>query len=187
MQVKPLSIPDLKLISPKTFGDARGVFSEVYSQRAFTAAGLNFTFVQDNQSLSSKAPTVRGLHFQTPPFAQTKLVRCIRGSILDIAVDIRRGSPTFGRHVATMLSEERWEWLLIPVGFAHGFVTLQPATEVLYKVDNYYSAPHDAGILWNDPDLGIDWCLDGRPPILSDKDTRYPCLRDFSSPFTYNT
>ena len=187
MQVKTLTIPDVKLVTPKTFGDARGVFAEVYSQRAFAAAGLNSNFIQDNQSRSTKAPTLRGLHFQTPPFAQTKLVRCLRGSILDVAVDIRRGSPTFGQHVATMLSEERWEWLLVPIGFAHGFVTLQPSTEVFYKVDNHYSAPNDAGILWNDPDLAIDWCLDGRPPILSDKDTRYPRLRDFSSPFIYKT
>jgi len=187
MQVKALSIPDVKLITPNRIADGRGAFSELYSQRALAAAGLNFTFVQDNQSLSDKAPTVRGLHFQTPPLAQNKLVRCIRGGVLDIAVDIRRGSPTYGHHVVTMLSEDRWEWLLVPVGFAHGFVTLQPGTEVFYKVDNYYSAAHDAGILWNDPDLGIDWCLDGRTPLLSDKDTRYPRLRDFASPFVYRS
>lgn len=186
MQVKALFIPDVKLITPKTFGDARGLFAEVYSQQAFAAAGLNFNFVQDNHSLSTKAPTIRGLHFQTPPFAQTKLVRCIRGGILDVVVDIRRGSPTYGRHVVAMLREDRWQWLLVPVGFAHGFVTLEPNTEVLYKVDNYYSAAHDAGILWNDPDLAIDWCLNGRPPILSEKDTRHPRLRDFFSPFAYN-
>ena len=143
--------------------------------------------MQDNRSLSAKSPTVRGLHFQTPPLAQNKLVHCLRGAILDVAVDIRRGSPTFGHHVATMLSEDLWQLLLVPVGFAHGFVTLQPDTEVFYKVDNYYSPAHAAGILWNDPDLAIDWCLDGRDPILSEKDKHYPRLRDFASPFVYKS
>lgn len=183
MQIDSLAIPDVKLITPKKFGDHRGFFSETYSRRAFEQAGLNLTFVQDNHSLSAQVGTVRGLHFQKPPVAQTKLVRVTRGAILDVAVDIRKSSPTFGQHVSAVLSAENWQQLLVPIGFAHGFITLEPDTEVLYKVDAFYSPESDAGILWNDPALGIDWQVPpGVTPVLSDKDQALPRFTDFVSP-----
>jgi dTDP-4-dehydrorhamnose 3,5-epimerase len=183
MQITALSIPDVLLIEPKRFGDARGFFSETYSRAAFAKAGLAMEFVQDNHSRSTEAGTVRGLHFQTPPFAQDKLVRVARGRILDVAVDIRKASPTFGRHVAAELSAENWAQLLVPVGFAHAFVTLEPDTEVIYKVSNAYAPRNDAGILWNDPDLGIAWPVAATAATLSDKDVRLPRLKDIVSPF----
>ena len=150
------SMPEVKVASLKKHGDARGFFSETYTYRAFAAAGIADTFVQDNHALSGMPGTVRGLHFQTPPFAQAKLVRVTRGAILDVAVDIRVGSPTYGKHVAITISADAWNQIYIPIGFAHGLVTLEPDTEVLYKVSNYYSPEHDKGLLWNDPVLGID-------------------------------
>jgi dTDP-4-dehydrorhamnose 3,5-epimerase len=150
------------------------------------AAGIETEFVQDNQSLSVRAGTIRGLHFQAPPFAQAKLVRVVRGRILDVAVDVRRGSPTYGRHVAVELSEENWQQLFIPVGFAHGFCTLTDNTEVIYKVSAPYSAETDGGILWNDPDLGIAWPQLAAPPVLSDKDAKLPTLRSIESPFEFD-
>lgn len=187
MTIEPLDIPDVKLITPKKHGDHRGFFSETYSQRALDAAGLRYAFVQDNHSLSAPVGVLRGLHFQVPPAAQAKLVRVVRGAILDVAVDIRRGSPWFGRHVSCVLSAENWRQVLVPAGFAHGFVTLEPDTEVIYKVDAFYSPQHDRGILWNDPALGIDWRLDGLgvTPTLSEKDTKHPTLAEFDSPFVY--
>jgi len=178
MEVLPLEIGDVKLVKVKRHGDARGFFSEVYKKSAFADAGLHPEFVQDNHSKSEKAGTIRGLHFQLPPYAQDKLVRVTRGRILDVAVDIRRGSPTFGRHVAVELSAENWLQLFLPVGFAHGFCTLERDTEVLYKVSAAYAPQCDAGILWNDPDLGIDWPVDARDAILSDKDGKLPRLKD---------
>ncbi|SRR5690606_2124409 len=178
MDVRPLAIPEVLLITPKRFGDDRGFFSETYNRAALAAHGVTLDFVQDNHSLSAAPATIRGLHFQVPPFAQAKLVRVSRGAVLDVAVDIRRGSPTFGRHVSAVLSAENWSQLLVPVGFAHGFCTLEPDTEVLYKVTAPYSAEHDKGLIWNDPALGIDWPLDGREPTLSDKDRRWPALAD---------
>ncbi|CBS91603.1 dTDP-4-dehydrorhamnose 3,5-epimerase [Azospirillum lipoferum] len=174
MDVVSLDIPDVKIIRPKKFGDHRGFFSETYTKRTFEAAGLHYDFVQDNQSLSAEVGTVRGLHFQLPPFAQDKLVRVVRGAILDVAVDIRKGSPTFGRHVSAVISAAEWNQILVPIGFAHGFCTLEPDTEVIYKVTNYYSAEHDRGLLWNDPELGIDWPVTADKARLSDKDHKHP-------------
>ncbi|KAA0593811.1 dTDP-4-dehydrorhamnose 3,5-epimerase [Azospirillum lipoferum] len=176
MDVVSLDIPDVKIIRPKKFGDHRGFFSETYTKKTFEAAGLHYDFVQDNQSLSAEVGTIRGLHFQLPPFAQDKLVRVVRGAILDVAVDIRKGSPTFGRHVSAVISAAEWNQILVPVGFAHGFCTLEPDTEVIYKVTNYYSPEHDRGLLWNDPELGIDWPVSADKARLSDKDYKHPTL-----------
>jgi dTDP-4-dehydrorhamnose 3,5-epimerase len=178
LQVEETRIPAVKIVTPRRFGDARGFFSEVYSRKAFEEAGLGFDFVQDNHSLSGPRGTVRGLHFQSPPFAQDKLVRVVRGRILDVAVDLRRSSPTFGRHVAVELSAENWRQLLVPAGFAHGFCTLEPDTEVLYKVTGYYAPSHDHGLAWDDPALGIDWPFGPAEALLSDKDRRQPRLAD---------
>jgi len=175
------------LLQPKRFGDDRGWFSEVYNERTFSAYGISDRFVQDNHSLSVPVGTLRGLHFQTAPFEQAKLVRCIRGRIFDVAVDIRRGSPTFGQWVGAELSAENGRQLYIPSGFAHGFVTLEPSTEVTYKVSSLYSPENDGGLLWSDPQIGIEWPLtEGTEPILSPKDERQPLLRDFDSPFRYD-
>ena len=174
MDVVSLDIPDVKIIRPKKFGDHRGFFSETYTKKTFEAAGLHYDFVQDNHSLSAEVGTVRGLHFQLPPFAQDKLVRVVRGAILDVAVDIRKDSPTFGRHVSAVISAADWNQILVPIGFAHGFCTLEPDTEVIYKVTNYYSAEHDRGLLWNDPALGIDWPVAADKARLSDKDHQHP-------------
>jgi dTDP-4-dehydrorhamnose 3,5-epimerase len=179
-------VEGLLLIEPKRFGDHRGFFSETFNTARLAEAGFAKSFVQDNHSLSTEPGTVRGLHFQSPPFAQDKLVRVVRGAILDVAVDIRRGSPTFGDHVAVELSAENWRQLLVPAGFAHGFVTRAPDTEVIYKVTAYYAPDHDHGILWSDPDLGIDWGIDPEAARLSNKDPRQPRLRDIVSPFAWN-
>jgi dTDP-4-dehydrorhamnose 3,5-epimerase len=184
MDISPLDIPDVKILRPKKHGDARGFFSETWSRAALEAAGIDIDFVQDNQSLSATRGTVRGLHFQTPPHAQAKLLRVIRGAVFDVAVDLRQGAPSYGRHVSAVISAEEWNQILVPVGFAHGFMTLEPDTEVIYKVSGVYSPANDAGILWNDPDLGIAWPLDVEP-VLSDKDRVQPRLRDFDTPFTY--
>ena len=168
----------VKLLKPKRFADERGWFSEIYNESHFLAAGITTRFVQDNHSLSRGAGVLRGLHFQTPPHGQAKLVRCVRGRIFDVAVDIRRGSPTYGRWVAAELSAERGEQLFVPIGFAHGFLTLEPDTEVIYKVTEYYAPEHDRGILWNDPDLGIDWPVSESDASLSDRDRHHPRLRD---------
>ena len=175
------------LFGPKRFGDDRGWFTETFNARNFARVGIAEPFVQDNHSLSRPVGTLRGLHFQTPPHGQAKLVRCIRGRILDVAVDVRRGSPTYGRHVAAELSAENGEQLFIPVGFAHGFVTLEPDTEVTYKVTDFYAPECDGGIRWNDPDIGIDWPLAAASgPVLSPKDEKLPFLKDFDSPFPYD-
>jgi dTDP-4-dehydrorhamnose 3,5-epimerase len=178
VQVEPTVLPDVKIIRTKVFGDSRGHFAEIYSRQAFAAAGIRDEFVQDNFSLSSAIGTVRGLHFQIAPFAQAKLVRVGRGRILDVAVDLRHSSPTYGRHVAVELSGDDNLQILIPVGFAHGFCTLEPNTEVHYKVSAHYSAAHDRGLAWNDPALGIDWPVDARHAALSDKDAANPPLSD---------
>lgn len=158
-------------------------FCETHNERTWANAGLNFRFVQDNHSLSRDVGTVRGLHFQTEPFAQDKLVRVVSGAILDVAVDLRRSSPTFGRHVAVELSRENWRQLFIPIGFAHGFVTLEPDTEVIYKVTNFYSPQHDCGVAWDDPDIGVDWPVDPERAVLSGKDREWPRLRDLPEVF----
>jgi dTDP-4-dehydrorhamnose 3,5-epimerase len=178
MQVEETAIPAVRIVTPKKYGDARGFFSEVYSRAAWDEARLPFKFVQDNHSYSAAEGVLRGLHFQTPPFAQDKLVRVARGRILDVAVDIRRSSPTFGQHVAVELSAENWRQLLIPIGFAHAFITLEPDVEVLYKTTAPYSAAHDRGVAWDDPAIGIAWPSQPGGPILSDKDRKWPRLRD---------
>jgi dTDP-4-dehydrorhamnose 3,5-epimerase len=183
MQVLSLDIPDVKLITPKKFGDARGFFCETYSRPAMHKAGLVMDFIQDNHSRSARVGTIRGLHFQEPPFAQDKLVRVVRGRILDVAVDLRKASPTFGRHVWAELSAENWAQLLVPIGFAHAFVTLEPDTEVIYKVSNIYAPQADAGIAWNDPDLAIPWPIAATDVTLSDKDAKLPQLKAIVSPF----
>lgn len=178
LSVSATALPDVKIIIPQTLADSRGLFSEVYNRRDFEAAGLFLDFVQDNHSTSIYQNTIRGLHFQRPPFAQAKLVRAVRGRILDIVVDIRKSSPTYGHHVAVELSAENWRQLFIPVGFAHGFCTLEANTEVVYKVTNYYSREHDRGIYWRDSDLAIPWPLDGEEPRLSERDLALPKLSD---------
>ncbi|MBZ9937680.1 dTDP-4-dehydrorhamnose 3,5-epimerase [Mesorhizobium sp. BR1-1-16] len=172
------------LVKPKRFGDDRGWFSEVYNEKKFGSFGINCRFVQDNHSLSVRGGTLRGLHFQTPPFAQDKLIRCVRGRIFDVAVDIRKDSPTFGRWTGVEISAENGHQLFIPAGFAHGFLTLEPDTEVTYKVSNFYAPESDAGLAWNDPKIGVAWPLPvGEAPFLSDKDGRHPGLAEFDSPF----
>jgi dTDP-4-dehydrorhamnose 3,5-epimerase len=183
MEVETTAIPAVKIVTPKKHGDARGFFSEVYNKSAMDKAGLHLDFVQDNHSFSGPVGTLRGLHFQTPPFAQDKLVRVGRGRILDVAVDIRRSSSTFGRYVAVELSADNWRQLLVPVGFAHGFVTLEPDTEVLYKTSAYYSAPHDRGLAWDDPEIGVKWSLPPGGATLSDKDRLWPQLKDATDLF----
>lgn len=185
MQVTALAIPEVKLITPKRFGDQRGFFMETWNRRTFAGLGLDHDFVQDNHSLSRECPVLRGLHFQIAPHAQVKLVRVVRGRILDVAVDIRKGSPTYGRHVSAELSADTGQMLLVPVGFAHGFVTRAPDTEVVYKVTDYYAPACDRGIAYDDPALGIDWQLGGAKPILSEKDLRHPRLADAGAPFRY--
>jgi dTDP-4-dehydrorhamnose 3,5-epimerase len=176
--VEETAIPAVKIITPPRFGDARGFFSETYSRKAFAQAGIPVEFVQDNHSRSAPAGTVRGLHFQAHPVPQDKLVRVVRGAILDVAVDLRRSSPTFGRHVSAELSAANGRQLFVPVGFAHGFCTLEPETEVIYKVSGYYAPEHDRGLAWDDPDLGIAWPASAADPTLSERDRHHPRLAD---------
>lgn len=176
MEIIETALPEVKIITPKKFGDHRGFFSEVWKQSALVEAGLSLDFVQDNHSLSAEQGVLRGLHFQTEPFAQDKLVRCVRGAVLDVAVDIRKSSPTYGQHIAVEISAENWKQILVPKGFAHGFLTLEPNTEVVYKVTHYWAPDHDRGVLWNDPALGIDWPISADDVILSDKDRQQPLL-----------
>jgi dTDP-4-dehydrorhamnose 3,5-epimerase len=183
MLIESTRIEGVKIITPKRHGDDRGFFSETYNQETWRKAGLNYNFVQDNHSLSGEVGTIRGMHFQTPPFAQAKLVRVTRGRVLDVVVDLRRSSPSFGRHVAVELSAANWRQLLVPIGFAHGFCTIEPATEFLYKVTNFYSAPNDCGLAFDDPDLGIDWPIARDRAHLSDKDHEWPRLRDLVETF----
>jgi dTDP-4-dehydrorhamnose 3,5-epimerase len=183
MDIREFEIPDVKLIVPKRFTDVRGIFTETWSDRLFRQEVANLGFVQDNQSVSAKKGTIRGLHFQKPPFAQGKLVRVVRGSIFDVAADIRKGSSTYGQYVATRLDAADGTQLWVPPGFLHGFCTLEDTTEVFYKVTAYYSANHDAGVLWNDADLGIHWPVDSTSAILSEKDQRLPLLCDLPDCF----
>jgi len=183
MDVTPTEIPEVRIVRPRRFADERGYFCETYNRKSFEAAGFADIFVQDNQSLSRRRGTVRGLHFQIPPAAQAKLVRVLKGSILDVAVDIRRGSPSYGRSVAVTLTAEEGDQLYIPAGFAHGFCTLVDDVEILYKVTSPYSASHERGIAWNDPDLAIDWPVPDRLAVLSDKDRTLGRLRDLPAFF----
>lgn len=179
-----LSLSRVLLIKPRRFGDERGWFMETYSRRALAALGIEAEFVQDNHSLSIPVGTLRGLHFQIPPHAQGKLVRCTAGRVMDVAVDIRRGSPTWGRWVCVELSARNGEQLWVPPGFAHGFVTLVPDAEIAYKVTDYYDPVCDRGIRWDS--VGIDWPLPERGPVLSPKDKTLPPLSEFDSPFAYD-
>lgn len=183
-EFRRLAIPEVIEVTPPRFGDHRGFFSEVFKRAAFEAEGLAIDWIQDNQSFSAEAGTVRGLHFQAPPFVQDKLIRVLRGSIFDVAVDIRKGSPSYGKWVAVELSAEKFNQLLIPGGFAHGFMTLTPDVEVLYKVSAPYARDSEGAIVWDDPDISIDWPRAG-DAILSEKDAVAPRLADFDSPFAY--
>lgn len=185
MDVREFDIPGVKLVTPARFGDHRGFFSETWNDRLFRDEVADVTFVQDNHSLSGAKGTLRGLHFQKPPTAQGKLVRVVRGAVLDVAVDIRHGSPTFGKHVAVELSADNGAQLWIPEGFLHAFCTLTENVEFLYKVTDYYSPQDDGGVIWNDPDLGIEWPVGAEGPVLSGKDQALPRLRDLPAYFTY--
>ncbi|MBV9571533.1 MAG: dTDP-4-dehydrorhamnose 3,5-epimerase [Alphaproteobacteria bacterium] len=185
MEVFPQAIAPVLLLKPARFEDPRGYFSEQYSRRALEAHGLALDFMQDNVSLSVEAGTVRGLHFQAPPSAQTKLVSVLTGAIVDVVVDIRNGSPAYGLHVAAELSAENGLQMLVPRGFAHGFCTLRPNTRVLYKVDGYYDRQRDFGLRWNDPALGIDWPVPDKDAKLSDKDRTQPLLSALPMYFSY--
>lgn len=184
MHFEATSIPEVIAITPKKFGDGRGYFMETFRRDLFEQHVGPFGFVQDNQSFSAQAGTVRGLHFQLEPRAQGKLVRCVAGALLDVAVDIRKGSPTYGRHVAVELTAQNGKQLWVPPGFAHGFCTLMPDTEISYKVTDYYSAEHDRGLSWNDPALGIGWPFSAQA-ILSEKDRHQPRLSEMPDAFFY--
>lgn len=184
MKVHSTQLMGLILIEPKRFGDHRGFFAETYSRRAFASLGVDIAFVQDNHSLSAAVDTVRGLHFQAPPHAQAKLVRCGRGAIFDVAVDIRRGSPTYGKWAGFTLSAENGAQLYIPAGFAHGFVTLEANSEIVYKCSDYYAPEAEGALRWDDPSIGIEWPIIG-DAILSEKDANAPLLADLCSPFAF--
>jgi len=177
--------PGLFVFEPRVFHDGRGYFLESYKRALFADQGIAIDFIQDNHARSTGKGVLRGLHFQSPPSAQAKLVRVTRGAVLDVAVDLRTGSPTFGEHIAVELSEDNFKQLLVPRGFAHGYLTLTEDVEFLYKVDNYYDRERDGGLLWCDPDLGIDWGV--AEPVLSDKDKVLPLLKDFDSPFVFES
>ncbi|HOZ31487.1 MAG TPA: dTDP-4-dehydrorhamnose 3,5-epimerase [Tabrizicola sp.] len=183
MQIEQTPLPDVLIVTPRRFGDARGWFSETWNAARMAEAGLDLPWVQDNHSLSGSKGTLRGLHFQSPPRAQDKLVRCTAGAILDVAVDIRSGSPTYGRWVGVKLSAENGRQLFVPKGFLHGFLTLTDGAEVQYKCTDIYSPDHDGAVRWDDPALGIDWGI--ATPILSDKDARAPLLADIANPFQW--
>jgi dTDP-4-dehydrorhamnose 3,5-epimerase len=185
-QIIRTTIPEVWVIQPRVFPDNRGSFSETYNAKTFAEVGLKLTFVQDNQSISARKGTVRGLHFQIPPMAQAKLVRVLKGSVLDVAVDLRRGSPTYGHHVSRILSAANQEQLFIPIGFAHGFCTREDDTVVLYKVSNFYSPVHERGVRWNDVVLAVDWDISEAEALISMRDQTYPSLNQLSSFFEYS-
>ncbi len=186
MEIKATDLPGLFLLKPRRFTDSRGHFVETYNQRDLAAASVSMHFVQDNLSFSAKASTIRGLHFQLPAAAQTKLVRAARGRVFDVAVDLRQGSPTFGRWFGATLTAEEGEQLLIPRGFAHAFCTLDDNCEVAYKTDDFYAPKSGSGLIWNDPDLRIDWPIAANSAILSDEDMKLGLFRDFVSPFRFD-
>ena len=185
MEVIKTTIEGLVIIEPKVFQDSRGYFFESFSQREFEEKVRKTNFVQDNESMSSYG-VMRGLHFQRPPYSQSKLVRCVKGKVLDVAVDIRKGSPTYGQHVAVELSEDNHRQFFVPRGFAHGFVVLSETAIFQYKCDNFYAPEADGGISIKDDTLGIDWQIPTENAVLSEKDLKHQCLRDFDSPFDYN-
>lgn len=184
MQIEETPLHGVLVLTPKRFGDARGFFSESWNRRLLASHGVDLDFVQDNHSMSMTPNTVRGLHFQSPPHAQDKLVRCGRGRLFDVAVDIRRGSPTFGRWFGIELSAENGRQLLVPKGFLHGFATREAETEICYKCTDYYAPDCDGAVRFDDPSIGIDWGLTG-PAVLSGKDAAAPLMADFHSPFTW--
>ena len=186
IEVKKTDIEGVLIIEPKVFGDARGYFLESFNAKEFAEkTGLNINFVQDNESMSSYG-VMRGLHFQNPPYTQSKLVRCVKGTVLDVAVDIRKGSPTYGQHVAVELTEDNHRQFFVPRGFAHGFAVLSETAVFLYKCDNFYAPQADGGISILDGSLGIDWKIPTEKALLSEKDTKHSLLKDFDSPFDYN-
>ena len=185
MDIEKTSLPDVVILTPRRFGDARGWFTEVWNKSTLAALGIGIDFVQDNHSCSRDTGTVRGLHFQSPPHAQAKLVRCGRGRVFDVAVDIRKGSPTFGKWTGVELSAENGRQLLIPAGFLHGFVTREPDSELLYKCSDVYAPECDGAVRFDDPDLAIAWGIDPTAAILSDKDCAAPLFQDFATPFLY--
>ena len=185
MEVIKTTIEGVVIIEPKVFKDQRGYFFESFSQREFEAKVRKINFVQDNESMSSYG-VMRGLHFQRPPYTQSKLVRCVKGKVLDVAVDIRKGSPTYGKHVAVELSEDNHRQFFVPRGFAHGFAVLSDTAVFQYKCDNFYAPQADGGISIKDESLGIDWTIPTDMAILSEKDTLHSCLKDFDSPFSYD-
>ena len=187
MQVTKMAITDVLLLRPKRHGDARGYFVETFNDRSFRREVGEVVFVQDNEALSARKGTVRGLHFQRPPSAQGKLVRALKGAIFDVAVDIRHGSPSFGRHVSALLTAETGDQLWVPPGFAHGYCTVEPDSMIAYKVTGFYSAADDAGMAWDDPALGIDWPVEPGEALLSDKDKRQPKLSELPPLFTLET
>lgn len=184
MRIEQTHLEGVVIVTPQRHGDARGFFSESWNKARMAQAGLDFDFVQDNHSLSATAGTLRGLHYQSPPHAQAKLVRCGRGALWDVAVDFRAGSPTFGKWVGVALTPENGCQLLIPAGFLHGFVTRAPDTEIIYKCTDYYAPECDGAVAWNDPDIGIDWGVEA--PVLSDKDAAAPMLAAVPSPFEWS-
>ena len=184
MQIEQTALPGVLILTPQRFGDARGFFSESWNRARLAEHGIDLDFVQDNHSMSVPVNTVRGLHFQAPPHAQDKLVRCGQGALFDVAVDIRKGSPSYGAWIGVELSAENGKQLLVPQGFLHGFATRVPDTEILYKCTDYYAPDCDGAVRFDDPDIGVDWGLSG-PAVLSDKDAAAPLLADFDSPFTW--
>lgn len=186
MKVTETNLEGVMIVEPTMYGDNRGWFMETYNQSSFIESGLNYSFVQDNHSFSSEKSTLRGLHYQLNPKAQTKLIRCTKGAIYDVAVDIRKGSPTYGKWFGLELSENNKKQLLIPKGFAHGFLTLTENVEVQYKVDEFYSPKNDRAIIWNDPEININWPLSIQP-ILSDKDKNAPRLQNAENNFVYSS
>ena|ERR1043165_1602676 len=187
MDVRNLGLSGLRLLKPRRFADSRGYFVETHNERTFSGAGIEARFVQDNQSYSANRGTIRGLHFQLPPAAQAKLVRVLQGSVYDVAVDLRAGSPTYGRWAGVTLTAEEGQQLFIPRGFAHGFCTLEPDTVVAYKVDDFYAPASDSGLIWNDRTLAIDWPVGSQDAVLSDKDMKLGRFVEFQSPFRYES
>lgn len=184
MQIEETTLPGVVVLTPRRFGDSRGFFAETWNQQTMASLGITTAFVQDNHSVSADVNTVRGLHFQAPPHAQAKLVRCGRGALFDVAVDIRKGSPTFGRWVGVELTAENGKQLLVPEGFLHGFATRAPDTEICYKCSDFYAPEADGAVRFDDPTIGIDWGLNG-DAVLSGKDAAAPLLANFDSPFSW--